>query len=255
MDHFDIDGLCEAYESTWTAQRCGKVRVLEFLAEHQRDPSQDIALLSSIVSVDIERAWLHWRQRLKLAAPQEAKQLLSDLQMLPTLADYKSWIECHGCDKWAETAQSECEARNAWGDAIGVQHYQHEYGIQVKSIEHPQRRYVELKTEHDAKDCSMRFPVQGSMILGRQTSADQGPYVLHEEQLKRRLTIANRLEDRVSRQQLELQLLSPEYAILTNRGRANSVYTGGGYALPAGEPVLLQFPFRLIVAHAELLFS
>lgn len=263
-----MDDLCEAFEEQWTRDNSGPDGLEVFLKAQKCTEPFAPELLATLIIVDIERSWLSWHNLLKQQAAIPADRLsieaiLESFANLPTLGSYDELtrIDLFDKDLKSEIVQHEARARNRWGDAVGPEYYRTHYGVETGvatgiatgiGSSCPLRYVYIADSEITSEAACVRFPLRGLNRLGRQRSFDSSPLVCEQLAEGNRITIADDLNAHISRNQLTVQLLSPECVVITNTGRQHSVFSRNMDDYPPGVPVLRNLPVDLKLAQCRL---
>lgn len=281
-----MDSLAEKFDDHWEPHAKGSDFLSAFLdrtvwrtggakpASEDHPADEDAELLADLIGIDIERSWQWWKKEVQrtweagraartLPKPTVVPELLMRFAELPGMEDYDQLTQSFSLsrDTRRKIAQSECDARYHYGDSIGPPYFASRFGLEVEpptdySVVLVSRTLLPTEAEPDPRDYFLR----GRSILGRQRSVDPTPRVCEERTLGNRLAIAPRWENIISREHLAIQLLSPDYAILTNISSKNNVEILGTdtevrrRVLKPTESLLLDFPFVTEIGNVQTHF-
>ena len=253
-----IDVLSEKFESCWDFETAGPVGILNFLAAEELELQVDQRLAVVLIQVDIERSWMAWSNHVeKKGKETNPTQLIEQLSQMPSIDKYSSLYRSQSefMDSLDELANCEFACRSQWGDSIGSRYYEHHFDISIKVPSQAKLRHLACEFDPSLRNANVAFPLNGKNAIGRQRSTDK--FTLFAEQLPdgNRIVIADRLEAEISRNQLEVRLLTHKYAIATNVSIVNPVLLSDYTKLQPSECRLLSIPFSVGLSGRRLVFS
>lgn len=256
MTAFDLDELCDRFETQWCEEQSGADGVVDFMSQNQLEPEDNVEALAMLGAMDIERAWMAWNAWLPRNVTASSTDILSRFQGLPSFFDYHTrWAQLETLC-WRSVAECELKARDRWGDAIGAFYYRSLFGYPLDLIPNERGRTLTIDFRNP-ESCppSDPFTVRGRMTLGRQRSGDNGPFICECLPEGNRITIATQVETTISRTHLTIQLVHPDYALVTNTCRPDfpSSLMVYGRTLVPGRPQLAKFPFSIGLPDRKLI--
>lgn len=208
---------------------------------------------------EIERSWMVWRDWLDdNLMHSTVPQILERRGQIACLADYLSQLQLSGnvVQSHPDLIQTECSSRDAWGDAMGESYYIAKYGITpIRDQNRTVRSMTVVPTDSRSASSEVVLPIEGITEFGRQHATEPNPFQRVTSDDCNRIVIADRLNALVSRRYFSLQLLSPNYAVLTNLSTARRLSLGPRLSLVPGESAVAIFPFSVDLADVQLLFA
>ena len=154
-----------------------------------------------------------------------------------------------------ELAHCEFACRSQWGDSIGSRYYEHHLGISIRDPGQPKLRQMLCEFDSSLNNANVVFPLNGKNAIGRQRSTDKLSSFVELLPDGNRIVVADRREAEISRNQLDVQLLTNKYAIATNLSSVNPVLLSDSTKLQPSECRLLSFPFSIGLPGRRLIFS
>lgn len=256
-----IDQLSEAYEEYRTPDRMGPLSILQFLQEQGNVADPSPRLISDLIQIDIQLNWMAWEKRLpeivESSNPADLRNRFLQIPRLENYLDVPPWSGCWRNRRAFEAiARCEMESRNSWGDAIGPSYYAAKHGLRLPPDPHhsPNVVFCYFDGSSDGKEV-FKFEFRGRTIIGRQRSVDLKQLFCDELPDGNRIVIAGRLELKISREQLLIELLSKRYAIVTNLSSINPLVTVGSGVLGPQCSEVLRIPFGLRLPNRRLSFT
>lgn len=252
------DDLCEQYRSRWTVAASGVANVAGFITSTTTSSlaETDRGFVVRVIQVDLEQSWSHWSN---FAEEQVRQSISPDLlveqwKQLPRFQNYAELFNGpeEMCRYWAQLANIEAVCRDRWGDAIGTHFYQHYFEVATNGLARRQRRHVRCEFDHNEDFSQVLFPLRGRNEIGRQRSRDTEPYFYECNPDGNRIVVANRYESEVSREQLTLQVLTPNVAVIINRSGVNSIRLAANTVLSPGTKACAIFPFTIQIPGRKL---
>ena len=253
-----IDDLSEEFESCWDFKTAGHVGLLNFLASQELEAQVDRRLAVVLIQVDIERSWMAWSKHVeKIGNETDAVQLIEQLSQMPSIDKYSDLFRSQSefTDSLDELASCEFACRSQWGDSIGSRYYEHHFGISITDSDQSQLRQVRCEFDPSLRNANVAFPLNGKNALGRQRSTDKLSSFVEQLPDGNRIVVADRLDAEISRNQLDVRLLTHKYAIATNVSSVNPVLVSDFTKLQPSEGRLLSFPFSIGLPGRKLFFS
>lgn len=260
MTEDEIDSICEKFELHWSEQQAGPSGLCQFMDSNNIKRPYDCGLLVALATVDIERNWLHWDKYLNDHSDAESlERLLVRFRSLPTLQLYMDVFDpaCKKDAAWTDLILSEAISRAHWGDAIGPAYYLHCFGTEIPANASIPRHRLRIHCIGSMNDHEpmLEVPLRGLVRIGRQRSKDQSGIGWEELPEGNRVIVADKFERTISREQLTIQILSPQLAVIHN---CSSTRTMGGLsdsALESGQSRLVSFPFIIKLPGRKLVFE
>lgn len=232
----------------------GPADVWQFMATLPEEPLSDPEFVLELSRVALELSWMRWPERLKqLSSKLDPNDLIEKLASVPRARDFFSLLKTKGVSPshYNELVESEYRLRSTHGDNMPAEYFAMEYGTIVTS-----QKFEKTKTvTSDFRNSYLKAELQGLCSFGRQRSADPDDLQVEQRPDGKRIIIAPRLENRVSRNQMSLQLLSHELAILHNTSSTNKLRIAPHELLGIGEKKLIRFPFVIIFPHQRFSFQ
>ena len=253
-----IDDLSEMFESQWDFDTAGPVGILQFLRDEDRNVQADRRLAIALIQVDIERSWLTWCYQVEKVGKETVPAQLNDqLSQMPSVNKYSGLFSSQSefTASLDELAHCEFACRSQWGDSIGSRYYQHHFGISIRDSGQTQLRQVRCEFDSSLNNADVVFPLNGKNAIGRQRSTDKLSSFIERLPDGNRIVVADRREAEISRNQLDIQLLTNKYAIATNLSSVNHVLLSDFTQLQPSESRLLSFPFSMKLPGRRLVFS
>jgi hypothetical protein len=255
-----IDQLVELYEGQFrTPSKCGPQSIREFRNHYLREiPSAEL-IVSELIEVDLQLSWMQWDKHLANRPESiSADEVAAEFARIPRLEDYAFLVGSPpaNTEPWRTIAKCEMEARYAWGDAIGPVWYMSQFGIQLKADDYFEPSFVHCKSEgSDIASSSPRFLLRGRTIIGRQRSRDQCSCFSEELPTGNRIVVASHRDPKISREQLAVQLLNPQYALVTNLSNLNPVMLVSFGLLEPRQSQVVKFDFSIRLPGRRLYFA
>ena len=260
-ERLEIDQLSEAYETYRNADRSGPMSVVQFLQEHDHGEKPSSLLISDLVQIDVELNWMVWGKRLpEMVENLDVDTVREKFLRIPRLDDYLEipLLKMVSQDPPSFQAMACCEmkSRNYWGDAIGPTYYFAKYGLIVPPdpSHAPNWGFCYFDGSSSRKN-TFKFEYRGKTIIGRQRSGDVKGLFCEELTDGNRIAIAGRLESKISRMQLSVELLNTQYAIVSNLSSVNPVVKVGLGVLDPNQSEILRIPFSLRLPNRRLSFT
>ena len=250
-----IEILCETFLRSWET-RSGISGINRFLSDHAEVNDSDRRLLLSLIQIDLEGFWSKWARfaEKQLREPKPIETLQDHWKAMPRFQHYAALFDSpeEAARYWRDMANFESYCRDRWGDAVGPSYYKHYFSVATDDYHRRTRRHLRCEFESNEDFSQMLFPLRGTSEVGRQRSKDQDAYFCEINPDGNRIVVAGRQEAEVSREQLSVQLLTPEVTILTNRSGVNSIRVAPDMLLAPGERTLSTFPFTVQVPGRRL---
>lgn len=255
-----IDNICERFELHWDLENSGPVYLCQFMESNGLQRPYDRRLLIALITVDIERNWLSWDEYVNRQSNTEVLgSLLERFHALPTLQRYKQALEITSTNDpdWLDLILSEAIARAHWGDAIGPAYFRHHFDTDVPDNACCPRHRLRVYSvcSMDSLEPTIEVPLRGLVRIGRQRSTDCLGVGWEELPEGNRVIVADKFERTISREQLTVQILNPQLAVIHN---CSSSPTMGGLsdsALESGQSRLVSFPFIVKLPGRKLVFE
>jgi len=213
----------------------------------------DNHILARAIAIHCQHCWHQWGKFIELATDDRPAQYFIDsLSRIPRLNDYldafnlspKFLKHHHGL------VEQEYYYRNHYGDGVAAEYYEIKYGIQVPPIP----SITKLKFHPNANQPSPQyhqFDFVGEISIGRQRRGEPQPTYLTSSNLHQRLIIARRDENLVSRYQMMLQRLSPNFVAVTNTSEQLPLRCQSRQ-IPPGEQRLVKLPAVISIVMGEV---
>ena len=218
---------------------------------HSEIPDNNI--LARAIAIHCQHCWHQWGKFIELATDDRpAQYFIETLNRIPRLNDYldafnlspKFLKQQHGL------VEQEYYYRNHYGDGVAAEYYEIKYGIQVTPIP----SITKLKFQPNANQPSPQshqFDFVGEISIGRQRRGEPQPTYLTSSNLHQRLIIARRDENLVSRYQMMLQRLSPNFVAITNTSEQLPLRCQSRQ-IPPGEQRLIKLPAVISIVMGEV---
>lgn len=250
-----MDTLIDQFESTCERRPVvGPADVWQFIEKLPEEPSSDPKFVFELSKVALELSWMRWPERLvQLSSKLDPDDLFEKFASVPRAHDFFALLKTKRAPPsyCRELVESEFRLRSMYGDNMSTEYFAREYGTIVTSRRNDKTRSV----TSDFRMPYLKAELHGRCAFGRQRSADPDDLQVEERPDGRRIIIAPRRENRVSRNQMTLQLLSPEFAILQNTSATNKLVIAPHEMLGLGEKKLIRFPFVIILPHQRFSFQ
>ncbi len=251
-----IDEIVGRFRQSWMHEHAGAKGVERFVSQLSLDVSSANDLLVALACCDLEQSWQLWCDHCAMKVQNEATadEVLERWHDLPHFTSYESVFadERAAALAAAQLAQCESACRDRWGDAIGPLYFRHYFRIETEEWMRRTRRHLRCEFETNAEYSQVLFPLRGFCEIGRQRSTDKDAYFFQPQPDGNRVVIANRYEAEISRQQLSLQLVSPDVAVITNLSRINAVRVLPSRILKPGDRMAIAFPFTMVLPGRRL---
>ena len=222
----------------------------DYLSELPSHLVQNSELLFELCRSAIEISWMRWPARLSQSISNAGvEEILERFNNLPRASDFFSLFTEEAFAEKAELTACEFQSRSAFGDHIPAEQYAGEYADIRSTPPLGDPRLVTGGSFH------LRSNLHGFCTFGRQRSSDPDERVYEKKTWGRRIIVAPRSENRVSRNQMTLQLLSPDFAILHNVSQTNDLFVSPDIRIALGEKKIMKFPFEINLPHQTLLFK
>ncbi len=229
----------------------GPADVERFLEALDEDVPSDPTFIFELSKIALELSWMRWPERLNCFAEKlSPEDVFQKLRNLPTAQDFFPLFTNDVRARVDALAESEFRLRSTYGDCIPAEHYAATYSTTICT---PMTRNLRRVTS-DFRSASLNATLHGLCLFGRQRSTDPDDLQVEKRPEGRRIIIAPRRENRVSRNQMSLQLLSPDFAILQNTSTTNKLALEHREMLDLGEKRLVRFPFVITLPHQRLNF-
>lgn len=231
----------------------GPAEVEKFLGALPANVASDPDLAFELSKIALELSWMRWPDRLgSFAEKLSPDDIFLKFQGLPKASDFFHLIQYNSTSPRNDAlAESEFRLRSTYGDSMPEEHYVATYATTIctTSFRNPKRVISDFRSP------TLDTTLHGFCAFGRQRSADPDDLHIEKRPDGRRIIIAPRRENRVSRNQMTLQLLSPEFAILQNTSATNKLVIAPHEMLGLGEKKLIRFPFVIILPHQRFSFQ
>lgn len=218
-----------------------------------------------LAKVALERSWMKWPERLEQQAEScTPEQIMQRFQALPRSSDFLS-LDLFGeiSDRpKLELVSSEYRLRAIFGDNLHIDAYRKKYGVSLDPIK---VKLTPIVKNGASEFLTSGIALHGQCEFGRQRSFEPDHMDLHLSSAGRRVIVAPRHDARVSRRQLNVHVLNPEYAFVHNTSNINGLgikrsrFGDAGMHDEAGmlapnESKVFRFPFSVLVPSRCLLF-
>ncbi len=257
--HDEFNTLCDRFESIWNFETSGAASIRQFLetcAGGLLPDSDELSrLVSELVQIDIERWWMSWQQKVESSVAQATPaEILELFNQRATLENYLELLPHAPSNTafWQKLAECEVNARDRWGDKISGAYFKHRFGVTLLAglgertlssyPSNPKIFAIRDGVHRASENSASRLPVCGLTLFGRQQPFDAADWMVQELAHGNRIVIAGREESTISREQLSLQLLTPDFAILTNLSKVNPFIILPNRILATGQSVFVRFP-------------
>lgn len=240
-----LDELCEEYEDSWKRTEVELIsRIRQFLEPRALPQERQSHAFKAIAEIDVERDWLWWRKWLNREA--------GDRPVPALLAEFSRNTRIEHCCEAAkhfgvaptmlsQLSLIECRARAAWGDNP----HRNEYAQLEDFVEEWPAARHRATLRHAQASQSRDVPLHGLTEFGRQRSSELTGQSCTFGPPANRISIADRDDARFSRQQFLVQILSPEYALVTNLSQIHTLLFTDGRQLRHQHPAAILFPFQI----------
>lgn len=255
----NIRDICESFVQHWDSDLACVERVSSFAANCTDGSLQHACdMIHELSKCDLDQAWRHWAQSLEHSKLTVNHQTILDLfPQLPTALDYEEMrcAQCRTPDKLLELVHCEAQARSRWGDAIGPLYYREKYGAEIEPSEVKTRTLtIKFAPQLGRSRPDIITPLRGTIHVGRSSQPTQCIGAC-EDATGISLVIAEPHERQISRTQLRIQLLTPNYALIFNSATTESHFGTRVDQLPAGQFRLVSFPFMVKLPGVKLIAS
>lgn len=218
-----------------------------------------------LAKVALERSWMKWPERLEQQAEScTPERIMEHFQALPRSSDFLSldlFAEIKERPK-QELVASEYRLRAIFGDNLHIDAYKEKYGLSLDPIK---AKLTPMVKNGSSEFLAKRIILHGQCEFGRQRSFEPDHIDLHLSSTGCRVIVAPRNDVRVSRRQLNVQVLNPEYAFVHNTSNINglgikrsrfgdTVMHDETEMLAPNESKVFRFPFSILVPSRCLLF-
>ncbi len=252
----NVNDLSDEYRSHWSISTAGVAGVAEFIGTSRHLRQIDPPSLVRVIQADLEKSWSHWATSAEELAKQSVSSdmLIEEWKRLPRFQNYAALFSGPEALRpfWAQLANCEAVCRDRWGDAIGSPFYEYYFEVTTQGYPRRQRRYLRCEFEHNEEFSQVLFPLRGRNEIGRQRTKDTEPYFCETNADGNRIVVANRYESEVSREQMTIQLLTPNVAIVFNRSGVNSIRLATDAVLTPGANACTLFPFTVQIPGRKL---
>ncbi len=255
-----IEELSERYERFRNASRKGPSSIDDFLVANHVGHA-DPRLISELVQIDIQLNWMSWDKQLaNLVGRASPEQIHHSLESIPKLHDYKQLVQGQpgtaDFSAFQAAAQCEMEARNSWGDAVGLFYYSSKYRLELAADRY--HRPICLTYAIDGTSLGRdtpKFELRGRTVIGRQRRKDPLSLFCEQLPLGNRIVVANHADNKISREQLTVQLLNRRYAVVSNLSTLNPVIIANIGTLGSNQSIIMPFDFSVRLPCRRLHFS
>lgn len=248
-----LEELCDEYETGWERDADRPInRVKAFLDSQSFPLEEGPIVLQALAEIDIERDWIWWRKW--LARDGKVRDLECIRQVLAQNATCKSLAQEAKSLGWElldpdRLALLELKCRIALGDAPDPDWMDHRPSSEI-ATKFPRQ----LSASMSEPSRSFQGPLCGRMEFGRQRSTEREEWGLIRGTDLHRFVLASRTVDTYSRRHFKIEVLSPDFAIVTNLSTKNGLYFAEGPPLECGLERLMAFPFSILLPGGTLAF-
>lgn len=257
LDQNEIDRFTEQYEAIRLEEAGGPELIARFLKSVGLTTATCSRLISELIQVDIEIAWMAWEKQLPgLATTLDVAAVQGHFDQICRFENYSSLIDGATLGPlWCEVAQSELIARDTCGDSIGPPYYALQHGLQLSSYRYHEPIMARCEMDGSShRPHQSEFMLRGRTLFGRQRSSDSKDSFVEQLAHGNRIVIANRMEAQISREQLSVQLLTPSHAIVTNLCHTNPVVLAPNSMIEPSASRFAEFPFVVRLPGRRLYF-
>lgn len=251
----NFDSLLEQFEDMWSFEASGADSVWRFVNSFAREKICEVEelhdLTAELVQIDIERWWMHWEKLVaELSFETPPEQLLRLFSKRATVENYLGILPGppKNTEFWARLIETETSARDRWGDQIGVTYFNKRFGLEMQTAQANGQVVLRCDLENQNQTpphCQLRLPLRGSTLIGRQRSYDPSALMVQENEEGNRIVVASRQDVTISREQLTVQLLCPNLAIVQNVSQVNAIVISPHRILPIQERTVVELPFAV----------
>lgn len=248
-----IDNLQSEFDENWSRTDASNEfspaaeRVTLFLKRRSLSGQILEHLLPILCETDIERDWMSWRGRLKrIWQTASVSSILADFNKNAVSTDYLSVASQFQVVNFAiqQLERVECQSRCRWGD----------YPKTINDKLEPGDSRVPCRrvTVHSSQGNLRWFQAHLHELLefGRQRSDESIEW--GENQEKSRVIIESKMSSAVSRRHFTIQLLSPDFAIITNISNTSPMISSNGTPIHCGVAQIMPFPFGLTLPSVRI---
>lgn len=254
------DQIIEDFERGWNPESSGSAHVFTFVTRLGCDPSERCDLVTDLIQIDIERAWQWWcKMTMSWFNGRSAREVKEQFLRLPRLEAYVQHFPFlrHDQELLSHTCRFESEVRATFGDAIGPMHYQEQFGVVVPPFEGPTvRRIAFIRRNAPRTKSDPMIVLYGYTVMGRQRSNESCSYSIEPRAAGGRVVIADRNENRISREHLAIQLVSPHLAVIENLSKVNAMpLISAAILLEPQESISLKFPITIQLPSDQIVLA
>jgi len=239
-----LDEICAVFEDSWEKHETGfQTKYASFTAQRSLPEEQSKALFLALAEIELERDWLWWRNWLKIEATNRCPTKL--LEAFARIARVEQFINDAkevnvSPDELDALSDVEYRARTAWGDAPHPRLFKTNrelFGLEG-------RKKTAFLGYHKGV-ASREFPLHGLTEFGRQRSHEPEAIASIHDSSTNRIVFAAHEDDRFSRRHFGVQILSPEYAIVTNLSKGLPLFWQSGLQQLPQQSIIALFPIYL----------
>ncbi len=261
----NLDELLDRFEFQWEFELSGAEGIRAFISAIGIDlpekplPSETpqlISFISDLVEIDMDRWWMYWNKSLQKLVKENtsAAEICKLFSRHASLEKYLGLLPAYSDARevWQNLIDFEIQTRARSGDQIGTCYLSNRLDIERSVFDVPSNVELCLDRRDRHREPMFLFPLRGCTLVGRQRSFDDSPCFFQELPEVNRIVIAGRAEAEVSREQLTVQLLSPEYAVISNVSQTNPIAIGSVRRLAPTESTVVPLPVSISVANRIL---
>lgn len=242
-----LDELCEEYEAKWKRFDSGlPSRLRNFLAPWELARTQLSAAVPALAEIDVERDWIWWRKWLKREADRRTvAELLVEFARNTRLVHFHAAAKDLGVPEsaLANSHVVELRARSIWGDSP----HRNEYSTTPRNMTSPPLPRHHATIQPTNGSFTKSYPLHGLTEFGRQRSQESSAEGAIFGPTINRIVLSGKENARYSRTQFRVQILSPEYAVVSNESLAHPLHFADGKQLLHQHSSTVRFPFQIHV--------
>jgi hypothetical protein len=217
------------FDSAWQSSKLGNLPA--FFATASTGCASDVdrrQLLIELIKIDLEHRWR--AQGSSVERPELREESLHGIPLRPRLEDYRrQFPELLRSDNFPDDLiAEEFRVRHRWGDRPPMDEYVRRFGTSRSFLGEVLDELTGefgplLLKVYREQMLVFQCPVRDRFELGRQRRNEPPPFQWHDGDDARRLIIATRQENRISRQQLRVSVVSTELLQLKNVSSKDNV--------------------------------
>ncbi len=253
MDENRIDELHDEYDSRWvryslidnadvTELTSARQRVLKFLDAKGVARRTHPELVESLCETELERDWMWWRKWLESHLTKDdytIDSLIAEFERNAKVSDFKNLFASNTDDtkrSLDHLYRIELRSRAKWGD----------YPRACCQLKHRLPMPRQLLVHRNGEKLVV-ISLHEKMEFGRQRS-NEASLGAHGN----RGAISDRGNTYVSRRQFEIQILSPQYAVIQNLSSTVPMKWGGSSSIGYMQKLLIVYPAYVRVGDLDL---